>query len=254
MDLKKPTISLSVFTTLTESLSIEKPIKSPRSFENGGVGLSIVAAMNDPGAVNVQESVKVANFALPSPRSSPIPIVSSAKAAANFRGRGGAGIVNIERDRGGGGGVDVVNESDESYTCVISHVGNNVIRKHVYYGDQVGGFCDDSARVLDVNPGLFYASSSPIIMTISDGCKERNGFWTQDFLSSCYLCNKLLHGLDIFMYRGEKAFCSADCRDKQIRSENYKEKCGSEARKQQHDYAISPRSSPQVCFAGVAAA
>ena len=161
-------------------------------------------------------------------------------------------IMNIDRETSG---CDFVNESDESYTCVISHVGNNVIRKHVYYGDQVGGFCDDDAVcVEDVNPGLFYASSSPIIMTIADGCLERNGFWTQDFLSSCYLCNKKLHGLDIFMYRGEKAFCSTDCRDKQIRSDNYKEKCGCEARKQQHEYAISPCSSPQVCLAGVAAA
>jgi hypothetical protein len=29
----------------------------------------------------------------------------------------------------------------------------------------------------------------------------RREFWSKDFLSSCYLCKKLLEGLDIFMYR-----------------------------------------------------
>ncbi|XP_076955373.1 FCS-Like Zinc finger 14-like [Bidens hawaiensis] len=34
------------------------------------------------------------------------------------------------------------------------------------------------------------------------------------FLNSCHLCNKRLHGKDIYMYRGEKAFCSPECRSR----------------------------------------
>ncbi|GAB2218207.1 hypothetical protein Droror1_Dr00001426 [Drosera rotundifolia] len=51
-----------------------------------------------------------------------------------------------------------------------------------------------------------------------------------DFLSSCYLCRKSLHGKDIFMYRGEKAFCSGECRQRQIAMDEWNEQqCRSEA-------------------------
>nr|XP_004229254.1 uncharacterized protein LOC101258100 [Solanum lycopersicum] len=37
------------------------------------------------------------------------------------------------------------------------------------------------------------------------------------FLDSCFLCKqKLLPGKDIYMYKGEWAFCSVECRCKQI--------------------------------------
>jgi hypothetical protein len=37
------------------------------------------------------------------------------------------------------------------------------------------------------------------------------------FLSACYLCKQQLsHGKDIYMYRGDKAFCSMECRYQQI--------------------------------------
>ncbi|KAF3664522.1 putative MATE efflux family protein 9-like [Capsicum annuum] len=37
------------------------------------------------------------------------------------------------------------------------------------------------------------------------------------FLDSCFLCKeKLLPGKDIYMYKGERAFCSVECRCKQI--------------------------------------
>ncbi|GFS38506.1 cyclin-dependent kinase, putative [Actinidia rufa] len=50
-----------------------------------------------------------------------------------------------------------------------------------------------------------------------------------DFLSSCHLCQKKLHGKDIYMYRGEKAFCSTECRYRQIVMDDRKEQCSSEA-------------------------
>ncbi|KAK9931585.1 hypothetical protein M0R45_018857 [Rubus argutus] len=190
---KRPTISLSLFTTLSESISSDKSsnsIKSPRNFQEGVVGLGIVAALSSPNEIPMSAK---------SPKSSPIPIVSAAKPAANFR--------VMEKQLQG----VVVDELSESYTCVISHFGNNLTKKRVYFDDKLSGVVNDS--------------------------------------SAC-----VLQGLDIFMYRGEKAFCSTECRDKHIRSDNYKEKCRSEAIKS-HDYSVSsPCSSPLVFSAGVAVA
>ncbi|KAJ6992749.1 FCS-Like Zinc finger 14 isoform X1 [Populus alba] len=242
MEKKRPRISLSLFSTLTETFSVAN--KSPRSLENGGaVGLGIVAAMD--------ESDKVSDSAL-SPRSSLLPIVSLKKPASYFK-EGGIGVSNLDKDSsGGGGGVFVVDENDEIYTCVISHVGNNVIKQSVCYGDEV---CIDPGNEFDDGSGLVYAASPPVRMPMDAAvAAARSEFWSKDFLSSCYLCKKLLEGLDIFMYRGEKAFCSPECRDNHIRNEDFKEKCGSEARKKQECCSVSLSSSPLLFFAGVAAA
>ncbi|GKV20458.1 hypothetical protein SLEP1_g30581 [Rubroshorea leprosula] len=212
---RRPSINLSLFTNFSESFSSPGPTKSPRNFENGVVGLGIVAAMTDSS--NTQEVVSP-------PRSTPISIVSSAKPTANFR----CGL-NLGRD----GDVEM-DELSENYTCVISRLGNNLIKKSVYFGDEK-------------NCSVFAASSWPMNVAV------REEIWGADFLSSCYLCKKQLQGLDIFMYRGEKAFCSTECRDKYIRSDDHREKCGSEARKQL-ECSASPCSGPPVFLSGVAAA
>lgn len=42
-------------------------------------------------------------------------------------------------------------------------------------------------------------------------------FHVQHFLHACYLCKRQLnHGKDVYMYRGDKAFCSVECRYQQI--------------------------------------
>ncbi|KAM6594939.1 hypothetical protein CsatA_002642 [Cannabis sativa] len=241
---KKPIMSISLFTTFSESFSITTA-KSPRNFQAGVVGLGIVAAMTDLTSSNshgAEPFVVVSPRSTTTPTTPPIPIVSSAsKATANFRGGGGGfdnQIHHVVED-------EVVDELSESYTCVISHHGNNLIRKRVYYDDKLNGVVDNSYMV--VTSGVFSASPA----NIGDVDRE---FWTPDFLNSCFLCKKNLQGLDIFMYRGEKAFCSSDCREKHMRSEDYKDKCRSEARKPSLDYTVSPCSSPQVFLAGVAAA
>ncbi|KAK7314331.1 hypothetical protein VNO77_32851 [Canavalia gladiata] len=48
-------------------------------------------------------------------------------------------------------------------------------------------------------------------------------FPTPHFLNSCNLCHKHLHGVDIFIYRGERAFCSAECRETHISNDDYQE-------------------------------
>lgn len=58
------------------------------------------------------------------------------------------------------------------------------------------------------------------VVGISASSRHDNGFMTvrssypsESFLSFCYTCKKNLgYGKDIYMYRGEKAFCSRECR------------------------------------------
>ncbi|PIA43986.1 hypothetical protein AQUCO_01800213v1 [Aquilegia coerulea] len=234
---KRPSINLSLFiNNLSESFSSSSSSsdhvsniiinKSPRNFESGVVGLGIVAAMNHThDGFSSSMTTRVAKMAISS-RSEPIPIVKIGDQPQEMK-------------------------LSESYTCVISHLGNgnekNSIKKNEYFDvpdDKNGGtttFCGNYT-----NSGLFF--TSPPKMTETEAL-----FQTADFLGSCYLCRKKLHGLDIFMYRGDKAFCSAECRYKKISSDEYRAKCGSGAMKS-FAYSVSPCSAPRIYSAGVAAA
>ncbi|XP_068638364.1 FCS-Like Zinc finger 14-like [Aristolochia californica] len=215
----KPTkLSLSIFTSFSESLSPSPHFsKSPRNFEQSLVGLGIVAAMSDSGGSGDTRIVV-------SPRSDPITIVS-ARPGVKFKA-----FAREEEDM----------DLSESYTCVISSVGNVRVRKREYFDGAEGRNGDFTGK-----SAVFFAS--PLTEVPAAG--------REDFLSSCHLCRKKLHGLDIFMYRGDKAFCSVECRCQQILSDELKEKCGSEAMKKQFDYSASPCSAPGLFFsAGVAAA
>ncbi|CAK9325863.1 unnamed protein product [Citrullus colocynthis] len=227
---RKHTIGLSLFTALSGSFSSDKT-KSPRDFEKGVVGLGIVAAMTDSDKIH---EAFMSSKAV-SPRSCSIPIVSSAKPAANFRGG-----FNLEKELL----PEVLDELSESYTCVTSHFGNRLFEKRVYFNGELELVDSRSSNV--VRSGVF--STSPM----SFGVAER-GFCAAEFLSSCCLCGKHLHGLDIFMYRGEKAFCSVECRDKHIRGDDCRDKCGSKA---MTDYSASPCSvaGPPALASGVVAA
>ncbi|KAI3680301.1 hypothetical protein L2E82_50527 [Cichorium intybus] len=49
---------------------------------------------------------------------------------------------------------------------------------------------------------------------------------TSHFLRACHLCNRqLITGRDIFMYRGDSAFCSLECRQQQMNLDEKKDKC-----------------------------
>ncbi|KAL1547224.1 FCS-Like Zinc finger 8-like [Salvia divinorum] len=101
---------------------------------------------------------------------------------------------------GGGGGKGFVRqlslkemEMSEDYTCVIKH-GPNPETKHIY----------DDCVLDDHDPKLDL--SQPQI-------DESKDF----FKSSCHACRALLQeDKDIYIYRGEKAFCSQECRCKEM--------------------------------------
>ncbi|KAL6650107.1 hypothetical protein ACP70R_014331 [Stipagrostis hirtigluma subsp. patula] len=48
-------------------------------------------------------------------------------------------------------------------------------------------------------------------------------FRVAEFLACCDMCRRPLDGKDIFMYRGERAFCSMECRYHAIVSDEFKE-------------------------------
>uniref|UniRef100_A0A0E0GRF7 FLZ-type domain-containing protein n=1 Tax=Oryza nivara TaxID=4536 RepID=A0A0E0GRF7_ORYNI len=84
----------------------------------------------------------------------------------------------------------------EDYTCVISR-GPNPRTTHIF-DDCIVESCGDV-----------------LVEKVAGGGGDGDGdaVRTNGFLNSCYACNKQLgHGNDIFIYRGDKAFCSSECR------------------------------------------
>ncbi|KAL5065452.1 hypothetical protein RYX36_027189 [Vicia faba] len=56
-----------------------------------------------------------------------------------------------------------------------------------------------------------------MLSTTKTNDKTLNPFKVSSFLHQCFLCNKkLLPEKDIYMYKGDRAFCSVDCRCKHI--------------------------------------
>lgn len=63
---------------------------------------------------------------------------------------------------------------------------------------------------------------------------------TPHFLQTCGLCNcRLAPGRDIYMYRGDTAFCSLECREQQIKQDKRKEKWKM-AFTNKEDHRVSP--------------
>ncbi|GAU47840.1 hypothetical protein TSUD_306510 [Trifolium subterraneum] len=102
-------------------------------------------------------------------------------------------------------------ELSEDYTCVISH-GPNPKTTHIF------GDC-----ILETRPDLFIKNhfkdeenEKEKGMTLI-GLQTPNQYPSGAFLSFCDHCSKKLEeGKDIYIYRGEKAFCSLTCREMEI--------------------------------------
>ncbi|CAK7347102.1 unnamed protein product [Dovyalis caffra] len=55
---------------------------------------------------------------------------------------------------------------------------------------------------------------------------------TANFSRACSLCKRrLIPGRDIYMYKGDSAFCSLECRQQQISLDERKEKCSLASKK-----------------------
>lgn len=87
----------------------------------------------------------------------------------------------------------------EEYTCVISR-GPNPKTTHIFDDCVVDSCCGVE---------VFAKEQGSEIRAMS--------YPSESFLSFCFTCKKRLgHGQDIYMYRGEKGFCSSECRLKEM--------------------------------------
>ncbi|KAJ8543221.1 hypothetical protein K7X08_005744 [Anisodus acutangulus] len=95
-------------------------------------------------------------------------------------------------------------ELSEEYTCVISY-GPNPRTTHIFDDCIVESCCGVVKYSASRKENEFINPSPPM------------SYPSESFLSFCHTCKKNLGiGKDIYMYRGEKAFCSSDCRFKEM--------------------------------------
>ncbi|KAM3359321.1 FCS-Like Zinc finger 13 [Capsicum galapagoense] len=187
-------------------------IQSPRGLKNfdfGGVGLAIVAAL-EKSDKKIGETP--ANKVIYNRNSNRSLQISSSKNSARYTGE----FEETEMD------------SFEEYTIVTCRAPNNKSYTKVY-GDRK----EFQERKCN-RPSVFNISPAKI--------GDFSTYPNFDFLSLCHLCQKKLHGKDIYMYRGEKAFCSTECRYRQIVMDDHKEKCSSRSA----DVASSPYGNDQI--------
>ncbi|XP_057420448.1 FCS-Like Zinc finger 14-like [Lotus japonicus] len=171
---------------------------SPRglkSYDLGGVGLKIVVDLDKSCEVRREVLPKHAVCSSNMNRSGPIPVKKNSDARYE---------------------IDDQGSLEEEFTYVTCHVPNKTFTK-VYYDGGEGDFGKKNGKV------------GVLRRTPPQNFEPEPLFPTSNFLSSCNLCGKKLHGKDIYMYRGEKGFCSQECRSSQIMMDERKEVCRSEA-------------------------
>lgn len=192
-------------------------IRSPRGMKNydlGGVGLGIVAALEKSGDCRGRLAVR----------------------GSILKGMGGGGaspiLIDSGKFRGCGDWSEM--ESLEDYTFVTCHGPEKSFTKVYYDGGEQGRSRNISGPAKE--PSKWFIEDSP-------------EYPTSDFLSCCYLCRKNLHGKDIFMYRGEKGFCSPECRSRQIMMDEQKERrCRSEVSR---PTKVPVKNSGQIFSTGI---
>ncbi|KAI4355666.1 hypothetical protein L6164_004415 [Bauhinia variegata] len=101
-------------------------------------------------------------------------------------------------------------ELSEDYTCIISH-GPNPRRTHIFGDCILDCHKNDLTQFIKKEEPVFGSPQTCTNSEESTPCSSDNS------LSFCYSCKKKLEGgKDFFIYRGEKAFCSFDCRSEEI--------------------------------------
>ncbi|CAH8355825.1 unnamed protein product [Eruca vesicaria subsp. sativa] len=130
--------------------------------------------------------------------------------------------------------------SEEEYTYVTSRDGTT----KVYYNDD-GFELFENRSGYDVGRRHNKPMVEPPVI-------KRQVFRNDptEFLSSCCLCKKRLQGKDIYMYKGEMGFCSAECRSVQIMNDERNEQSKTQVSRNV-DVLSSPYAGEQSFPAGI---
>ncbi|XP_075497554.1 FCS-Like Zinc finger 8-like [Primulina tabacum] len=103
-------------------------------------------------------------------------------------------------------------ELSEDYTCVITH-GSNPKTTHIF----------DDCIVENCGANDDEITSDPPRETESGFEINVSTFPSPKFLSFCHTCREILEqGQDIYIYRGEKAFCGHECRCQEVITDDMK--------------------------------
>lgn len=110
-------------------------------------------------------------------------------------------------------------ELSEDYTCIISHGPNPKTTR--FFGDCIL----ENYMTHSHGSGKKEAGEGGVSHWSVESLENSPPFPSEDFLSSCFFCKEKLEvGKDIYMYRGDKAFCSCYCREQEMLFEEEMEK------------------------------
>ncbi|CAN4127856.1 unnamed protein product [Withania somnifera] len=130
-------------------------------------------------------------------------------------------------------------ELSEDYTCVKTR-GPNAKVTHIFcdcilgcHNGDLPNFCENEYE-------------KTVLPEVTDSSEVLTSFPSSDFLRFCYSCKKKLDGEDIYMYRGERAFCSLDCRSEAILIDEEMEKVNNDS-----ESTIKPNNSDEVFDIGL---
>ncbi|KAG2303278.1 hypothetical protein Bca4012_062050 [Brassica carinata] len=188
-------ISPGNFTTSPRS-PLDMRLPSPggsKRYDDGGVGLGIVAALEKSGVTRKEISS----------RQNPVYYSGSGSNRSN--------PVHCARRNQFQAGIEL----SEEYTCVTSR--RDGVSK-VYYKDDKFEFRDDRSEGDRSERRLGTSTET----ADESATKKRDVLMrdSQEFLSLCCLCKKKLLGKDIYMYKGDRGFCSKECRSVRIMEDN----------------------------------
>ncbi|KAF8104226.1 hypothetical protein N665_0176s0037 [Sinapis alba] len=188
-------ISPGNFTTSPRSpldMRFPSPGSSKRYDDGGVVGLGIVAALEKSGVVIRKE------------------IWSRQNPVYYYSGSGSNRSNPVHCARRNQFQAEI--ELSEEYTCVTSRDGVS----KVYYNDDTFEFRDNNRSEGDRRRERRTETDE------ESAAKKREVLMrdSQEFLSLCCLCKKKLLGKDIYMYKGDRGFCSKECRSVRIMEDN----------------------------------
>ncbi|XP_059632493.1 FCS-Like Zinc finger 8 [Cornus florida] len=211
-------VGLGIVDALIDEISDSKPSKPESRMVLFGSQLKIQIPPLPPSVLSPSESPKSpAGFGRRTRNSQPCsfsPALSSPAAKKSPFGSANSGLENPNSPRVFSGCLSASEmELSEDYTCVISR-GPNPRTTHIFDDCIIDSFYGDvGSSAASRKENGFLADRRPM------------SYPSESFLSFCYNCKKNLgHGKDIYMYRGEKAFCSSECRYKEMMMEEGMEK------------------------------